>query len=232
MTAPPDSPFNLTVRLFGLGAMPAPEDDILETMLAVGAIAILAAYALLRDRMLRISKGRWRLAAAVPLAGCATWVGVLVLRPDLEKDPSEVLVLEVMAACCLGMIYLWLLRRSGVGGSIGSKCSPEGTSESRAINDCLLRTAALKLRSSLQVALPTKGPKGIADGSSGAQGGRHLPDPFRILLPFFDVADLDRDRATTERIIARLSGSTDIAPMQIELHFPCLTLVLASFPGK
>jgi len=91
--------------------MPAPGDDILGTMFAFGALAIPVAFAALQIRMLRISKGRWRLAAAVPLAGLATWVAVLALRPGLNKVPSEVVALEAMAACCLGMTYLWLLRR-------------------------------------------------------------------------------------------------------------------------
>jgi hypothetical protein len=91
--------------------MPAPEDDVLGTVLTAGAIAIPVAYAALQIRLLRISKGWWRLAATVPLAVWAAWVAVLILRPDLEKDPSEVLALEIMAACCLSMTYLWLLRR-------------------------------------------------------------------------------------------------------------------------
>jgi hypothetical protein len=104
-------PLNLTIRLFGFGAMPAPEDDILGTMLAFAAIGIPVAYAALQIHMLQTSKGRWWPAAAVPLAVWAVWVAVLAFRPDGDRDPSEILAREIMAACCLGMTYLWLLRR-------------------------------------------------------------------------------------------------------------------------
>src|SRR4030095_6780071 len=98
----------------------------LGTMLAFAAIGTPVAYAALQIHMLRTSKGRWRLPpaapppggggwgalpAAVPLAVWVVWVAVLAFRPDRDRDPSEILALEIVAACCLGMTYLWLLRR-------------------------------------------------------------------------------------------------------------------------
>ena len=104
-----ENSFNLTIRLFGMGGRPAPEDDVLGVVIAVALLAIPIVYAILQVRTLRRWRGRWRIAAGAPILLFAGRLAALPFEADREGRLIERLPLEGVIACALGSLYLWLL---------------------------------------------------------------------------------------------------------------------------
>jgi hypothetical protein len=101
-----ENSFNLTIRLFGMGGRPAPEDDVLGVVIAVALLAIPIVYAILQVRTRW--RGRWRIAAGAPILLFAGRLAALPFEADREGRLIERLPLEGVIACALASL-LWLL---------------------------------------------------------------------------------------------------------------------------